>query len=246
MGNSTNLVQAVARGTGFSAETLTVGMRILRTAGLITVSGRGASAALMTPQDAARLLIAAAGAHFVKESLAAVMSFGGLVAYRRELVSPQETTTPITMTPHWSDGPRHWSGTRTLRTDLAGAAINTRFGLSWLEPGTRFEDAMIGLIQRSLDGTLFPDLAPTDFVQVPSPVPKTYRRRLWVSLYRPQAYASVSYFAEGIVYEKVLFENRLHHGTPYHDRWEKQSAHLYRQTDFSDATLEIVCRALRQ
>jgi hypothetical protein len=246
MGNSTNLVRAVARATALSPETLTVSMRILRTAGLITVSGRGTSAARMTPQDAARLLIAAGGSHFIKESLGAAMSFGGLRAYRRELVSSHETTAPITMTPHWSDGPRHWSRTRALRTDLAGAAINKRFGLGWLETGTRFEDAMIGLIQRSLDGTLFPGLAPTDFVQVPSPFPKTYRTRLWVSLYRPQPYASVCYFAEGIIYEKVFFENRIHQGAQYHDPRQKDSAHLYRQTDFSDATLEIVCQALRQ
>jgi hypothetical protein len=53
-------------------------LRNIRRAGLISFKGRGRGAAAMTTLDAARLLITAAGSHFVKDSLETIEEFGSL------------------------------------------------------------------------------------------------------------------------------------------------------------------------
>lgn len=248
MANSTQLIEAVSRATQIASETLVVQMRNLRQAGLISIGGRGTSAAAMTAQDAARLLMAVAGTNFVKESVGAAVSFGSLVAYRRELILLGNSIFPITITPHWIDGPKHWSVNRHLNPDLAPETVMKRFGLPWLPIGASFEGALIGLIERNLSGELFPALKATDFVKPPARMPQ-YRKRLWISFYRPETYASVTYMAEGIVYEKVLFKKpeRARAGVIKDAMAERsgRSAVLYRQSDINEETLEIVADALR-
>ena len=247
MATSGQLVEAVGEAIGFAAETVVVHMRNLREAGLVDIRGRGRSAAKMTARDAARLLMAVSGTIHVKESVGAVLSFKELSAHRRELVSPKERTIPVTIVPHWIDGPRHWSVGCPLIPDLNGEEVRKRFGLGRVKLGTTFEEALIGLIEGTLADTLFPPLQSSDFRKPPSKI-ANYKRRLWVTLFRPEAYASITCLAEGITYEKVLFQKKSEGANAaYSDTAarKKQAGVLYRQSDFNEQTLKIVCDALR-
>jgi DNA-binding transcriptional ArsR family regulator len=244
---SGQLVEAVSEATDFAAETVVVHMRNLREAGLVDIRGRGRSAAKMTARDAARLLMAVSGTIHVKESVGAVLSFKELSAYRRELVSPKEQTTPVTIVPHRIDGPRHWSVGRPLIPGLNGEEVRKRFGLGRVKLGTTFEEALITVIEGTLADTLFPPLQSSDFRKPTSKI-ANYKKRLWVTLYRPEAYASITYLAEGITYEKVLFQKKPDvANATYRDTAarRKRTAVLYRQSDFNEQALEIVCDALR-
>ncbi len=153
----------------------------------------------------------------------------------------------MTIAPHWIDGPRHWSVGYPLMAELNGEEIRKRFGLGRIKLGTTFEEALITLIEDMLADTLFPPLQSSDFRKLPSKI-ANYKKRLWVTLYRPEAYASITYLAEGITYEKVLFQkkpdvsNAIFRDTTAR---RKRTAVLYRQSDFNERTLEIVCDALR-
>jgi DNA-binding transcriptional ArsR family regulator len=244
MANSTQLIEAVSRATGVASESLVVHMRILREMGLISVAGRGTSAAAMTARDAARLLMAVAGSNNVKEAANAAITFSRLPAHRRELKSPAKTISLMPTPAHWQDGPSHWSVKGDLHPGLDPQAIRKKFGLTWLPIGASFEDALIGLIERSLSGDLFPKLDQTDFIRAQASLPR-YRKRLWVSLYRPEAYASITYLAERIVYESVSFHLADRRHSPFADRREERTGILYAQKDFNDETLEIVADALQ-
>ncbi|MGH2506572.1 MAG: hypothetical protein ACRDHZ_04015 [Ktedonobacteraceae bacterium] len=245
MATTKQLTEAVSRATGFSVETVHVHMRNLRERGLLTQAGKGSSAARMTPRDAARLLIAVCGAYYVKESADAVVTFAALPAYRRELISPKERIIPVSIAPHWIEGPRHWSAGHTLRSDLNGEAVRSRFGLNRIQLGASFEDALVAVIEAVLTYTLFPRLQPTDFRKPPSKMPD-YRKRLWVTHYRPQAYASITYCAESITYEKILFQRKQPENifNFIDSAKHKRQAFLYREIDFNEETLEIICEAL--
>jgi hypothetical protein len=79
------LVRTVAQVLGIPEATVTQHDRNLASAGLRTKGGRGRSAARVTPQDAAHLLIAICGAPLwgatVKESLATCERYSALRAY---------------------------------------------------------------------------------------------------------------------------------------------------------------------
>lgn len=77
---SHRLAEAAAGALGLPPETVGQHLRNLRAAdrGLISAKGRGRGAAAMTPLDAGRLLLAAVGADFVKDSVAALDAFGDL------------------------------------------------------------------------------------------------------------------------------------------------------------------------
>ena len=68
-----------------------------------------------------------------------------------------------------------------------------------------------------------------------------------VSTRRPQAYASIVYLAEGVTYEKNLFQakqpdNRI---LDYKENAKhRRQAFLYCAIDFNEETLEIICEAL--
>ena len=246
MATTKQLTEAVSWATGFSVETVHVHMRNLRERGLLTQAGKGSSGARMTPRDAARFLMAVVGAYYVKESADAAVTFAALLAYRRELISPKERINPVSIAPHWIDGPRHWSAGHPLRSDLNGEAVRSRFGLNRIQLGASFEDALVAVIEAVLTYTLFPPLQPTDFRKPPSKMPN-YRKRLSVTHYGPQAYASIMYLAEGITYEKILFQRKQHDNgiSIYRDTAKhKRQAFLYRAIDFNEETLEIICEAL--
>jgi hypothetical protein len=242
---SGQLVEAVSRATGFAEETVVVHMRNLREAGHIAIGGRGPSAAKMTARDAAKLLIAIGSSNYVKESAGALASFSRLLAYRQEVVSPAERTSPVTIAPHWIDGPKHWSVGYPLISGLRGEIVRNRFGLNRIEIGTTFEEALVTIIECTLANTLFPPLQSSDYRKPPSKV-SSYQKRLWVTLYRPQPYASITYLAEGITYEKILFQPKSHGPdffSPYVAKRKKEAV-LYRASDFNEQSLEIICEAL--
>src|SRR5690349_18023854 len=89
---SHGLAEVVAGALGLPSETVRQHLRNLQAAdrGLISAKGRGRGAAAMSPLDAARLLIAAVGSDFVKDSVAALDAFGGLQPVARR--EPNETT----------------------------------------------------------------------------------------------------------------------------------------------------------
>lgn len=74
------LVLSVAMHAGVPESTVTQHDRNLSVAGMRTMGGRGRSAARVTYQDAANLLIAVAGSRNVKDSVATVNDYAGLVA----------------------------------------------------------------------------------------------------------------------------------------------------------------------
>jgi DNA-binding transcriptional ArsR family regulator len=244
---SGQLVEAVSEATGTAAETVVVHMRNLREAGLVDIRGRGRSAAKMTARDAARLVMAVLGTSHVKESVGAVLSFGALTAYRRELVAPKERTVPVAIVPHWTEGSRHWSVGYPLMTELNGDEVRKRYGLGRVKLGATFEEAMIALIEGTLADTLFPPLQSSDFLKPPSKI-ANYKKHLWVALYRPEAYAAITYLAEGITYEKMLFQKKSDGANAtYSDTGvrKKQAAVAYRQSDLLERSFKIVCDALR-
>lgn len=78
---SHRLAEVLARVLGLPPETVRQHLRNLQAPDdrrLISAKGRGRGAAAMTPLDAARLLLAAVGADFVKDSVAALDAFGDL------------------------------------------------------------------------------------------------------------------------------------------------------------------------
>lgn len=246
MATSGQLVEGVSGATGFAEETVVVHMRNLREAGCITVRGRGLWATKMTAHEAAKLLIAVHGSDYVKDSVNALTSFAPLSAYHREVVSPAERTVPVTIVPHWTDGPRHWSVGYPLISGLNGEIVKKRFGLSRIAMGATFEEALVAIIEYALADTLFPPLRSSDFRRAPAKIP-SYRSRLWVSLYRPQPYASITYLAEGIIYEKILFQPKSHGPSLFKDTYKrKKEAVSYRASDFNERSLEIICETLRE
>src|ERR1700739_4993139 len=100
-----------------------------------------------------------------------------------------------------------------------------------IPPSGGYEDALVGIIERFASGKLFPPLRPGIFSGRPPRMPH-YRKRLWVSLYRPEAHASISYQAEAIFYEKVLFQRPDEKGNyAFTDTLHERSRRpLYRQT----------------
>jgi hypothetical protein len=79
MVTSLRLADVVADALGLSGQTVVQHVKNLHAKRLLTLAGRGRGAAHMRPIDAARLLIAAAGSDLVKDSVATVEAFGGLL-----------------------------------------------------------------------------------------------------------------------------------------------------------------------
>jgi hypothetical protein len=83
MATSGELCISVAAALGIPFETTREHLRNIRRAGMISFKGHGRGAAAMTTLDAARLLIAAAGSSFVKDSIATLEGFGKLTPARK-------------------------------------------------------------------------------------------------------------------------------------------------------------------
>jgi hypothetical protein len=86
MATSGELTRIVANALGVPAKTVREHLRnIRRTPNTITFTGYGRGAAMMTPRDAVRLLLAVVGSQFVKDSQATLDAFRTLQAiYRRD------------------------------------------------------------------------------------------------------------------------------------------------------------------
>lgn len=69
MASSGELIKVVAATLGLPEASVLVAFRNLRIAGLVSKSGRGNSAAKMTPKDAALLLLSVVGTTVIKDSL---------------------------------------------------------------------------------------------------------------------------------------------------------------------------------
>ena len=78
MATSGELCVATAKALGISFEATREHLRHIRRAGMISFKGHGRGAATMTTLDASRLLIAAAGSSFVKDSVETLEEFGSL------------------------------------------------------------------------------------------------------------------------------------------------------------------------
>jgi hypothetical protein len=78
MATSGELCLVTAEALGISFETTREHLRHIRRAGMISFKGHGRGAAAMTTLDASRLLIAAAGSSFVKDSVETLEEFGSL------------------------------------------------------------------------------------------------------------------------------------------------------------------------
>lgn len=78
MATSGQLCQSVAEALGVPFATVREHLRNIRRTGEISFKGHGRGAAAMTTLDAARLLIAAAGSSFVKDSVETLAGFGKL------------------------------------------------------------------------------------------------------------------------------------------------------------------------
>src|SRR5664279_5275445 len=78
MATSGELCVATAKALGISFEATREHLRHIRRAGMISFKGHGRGAATMTTPDASRLLIAAAGSSFAKDSVQTLKEFGSL------------------------------------------------------------------------------------------------------------------------------------------------------------------------
>jgi hypothetical protein len=76
------LADVVADALGITRESAQLHLKSIRAAGEITFKGYGRAAAAMTPLDASRLLIAAAGSTFAKDSVEVLKRFAKLKPVR--------------------------------------------------------------------------------------------------------------------------------------------------------------------
>ena len=77
------LVKIVADALYVPEASVSMHDRNLANAGLRTMTGRGLSAARVTPRDAARLLIATAASRNVKDSVSTVETYGNLISVKK-------------------------------------------------------------------------------------------------------------------------------------------------------------------
>lgn len=79
MVTSLQLARVVAQALGLPEGTVVQHLRNLQKERLIEIKGRGRGAAIMSPSDAAKLLIATSGSDLVKDSVDVVRRFGGML-----------------------------------------------------------------------------------------------------------------------------------------------------------------------
>lgn len=119
MATSGQLVLITAKALRLPEVSVLLHYRELRTAGLVSKSGRGVSASHMTALDAARLLIAMMGARIVKEVPNAVRIIGQF----RQTSSEVDFVRPTTPSDALQVGHRFEDGLAKVLTDLAGVPI---------------------------------------------------------------------------------------------------------------------------
>jgi hypothetical protein len=113
MVTSRGLADVIGDAVGITRESAQLHLKTIRGAGAITFKGYGRGAAAMAPLDASRLLLAAAGSTFAKDSLNVLRRFAELepigdprektleefLAYRIELLSGETSYSPNDGTP---------------------------------------------------------------------------------------------------------------------------------------------------
>lgn len=213
MGTSGELVTTIATALdvgelGLSRESVFVAMRELRAANMIPVTGRGLSGATMTEREAAKLLIAVAGALQLKDSVETVRLFSAL---------------PLSTAPRSRPGPRDAALQATflghvpgLRPDLLSREPSAAFPAG--EPPT-FCQVLELVLRRARDRDLFFDVRQEGIVESErsrnSPIPSFPYLR--ITLERPLARASVAWGVLPYSFEELRFGDRgretdLEHG----------------------------------
>jgi len=110
---SIGLADVIADAVGITRESAQLHLKTIRAAGAITFKGYGRGAAAMAPLDASRLLLAAVGSTFAKDSLSVLQRFAELepigdprektleefLAYRIELLPGESSYVPNDRTP---------------------------------------------------------------------------------------------------------------------------------------------------
>lgn len=127
MVSSLQLADIVGDAMGIPRETAQLHLKTIRAAGEISFKGFGRSAAAMTSLDAARLVVAAVGSYFAKDSTLVLKRFGKLkpISKRGRLVQTLEecladriAELPMNIPPpeHVSPSPewQQWFGSRRL------------------------------------------------------------------------------------------------------------------------------------
>ena len=159
MGTSGELVTAVAASLdvtrlGMKRESVNIAMRELRASGMIPVEGRGRSGAAMGPSEAAKLMIAVAGAMQLKDSAETVEQF-----WRLPLLP----------------SPKDWSRSAGRLASEAKAMLyhihvveelhkrSPRFGFDGARP--TFGEVLELVLQRAQARTLFFKVGPEDLVE---------------------------------------------------------------------------------
>lgn len=119
MATSGQLVSITSKALRVSAVSVLVYYRELRSAGLVSKSGRGVSASHMTALDAARLLIAMMGARIAKEVPDTVRTVGQF----RQTGSEVDFVRPVTPSDALQPGHRFEDGLAKVLSDLAGIPV---------------------------------------------------------------------------------------------------------------------------
>lgn len=191
MANAAGLVRAVSKALGIPEATVSHQHRLLREAEKIRSFGRGRGAAAMRPVDAAALLIATATTSLLKDTVESLDSFAGLPLVGRKLAGP--------------DRPNQF-GPDELLSGLNADEVKRSFGLGRLAVGTRLDHALGAVIRWCINGTLFPELSAGYFLEEPQPgLNLAYRQNLSFKFWLPVPRVTVSYQAEGILFEFVRF-----------------------------------------
>jgi hypothetical protein len=198
MSNQAGLVNSVARSLFISEATLSVQMRFLREADLVPTGGRGRGSYAMTPQDAATLLVAAAVTSVVKDTAALTDSFLQLPMDRHEVRGPGQHL------PHGSRYPE------TMMTDpwpgLSQQRVLRKFGFGRVDDKVTLLTALTAVFEMFIRNEMFPELTEADF-ETGAALPNrlTYQRSLMVEFYLPIPCAQITYRAERILKEYLMF-----------------------------------------
>lgn len=175
MAKSTTLVASLAGALGRRPESVKVALRRLHEAGLIKVGGKGYAGKEMTSADAALLLLATTGGGTLKDAPETAEAYAGLPP----IVVPRRSG-PFVTSERMRD---------RLREPLLKKAVFDRLFFHSIPAYANFGSVLEQVIQRAVEGTLFPEIGPDDFATAPPQEPCD--RVLNVRLYGPEKAASI-------------------------------------------------------
>lgn len=160
------LVKVIAAATGEDEVSVTQFDRDLMAAGLRSKSGRGRSAAKVTPQDAARLFTALLGSHRIKDGVETVQRYMQTQEHRA----------------HWA---QHWPADK--QGGMGPENVWEKYGipqLTALPPDHNFVDALTVLITLASEGILIKELGDMYKFEDIKIIVKSPRAHARISMYR--------------------------------------------------------------